>query len=143
MFSYSTVVDDLTPEMLGGGFFAGWPNPPTATTHLATLRGSSHVVLARREGEVVGFVNAISDGVMAAYIPLLEVLPAYQGQGVGTELLRRLLELLAPFYMVDVGCDPDIAPFYDRLGLRRGVLMFSRNYASPAFAAGANTDGHR
>ena len=39
-------------------------------------------MLARDDaGRVVGFVTAISDGVLSAYIPLLEVLPEYQGAG--------------------------------------------------------------
>lgn len=38
-------------------------------------------------------------------------------RGVGTELVRRLLAELESFYMVDVICDPDVAPFYERLGM--------------------------
>ena len=83
------------------------------------MRGSSHVVLARDGRRVVGFVTAISDGVLSAYIPLLEVLPEYQGRGIGKELTRRLLSSLDELYMVDVACDEDVAPFYESLGLMR------------------------
>jgi ribosomal protein S18 acetylase RimI-like enzyme len=47
-------------------------------------------------------------------LPLLEVLPEYQGQGVGTELVRRLLARLDSLYMVDLCCDAERG-----LGLRR------------------------
>ncbi len=32
--------------------------------------------------KVVGFITAISDGVISAYIPLLEVLPKYQNMKI-------------------------------------------------------------
>jgi len=83
------------------------------------LRGSSHVVLARDGRRVVGFVTAISDGVLSAYIPLLEVLPDFQGRGVGKELTRRLLAQLDGLYMVDLSCDEELVPFYEALGLTR------------------------
>jgi ribosomal protein S18 acetylase RimI-like enzyme len=91
-----------------------------AGTHLRILRGSSVVVLAidAANGRVVGFVTALSDGVLAAYLPLLEVLSAYRGRGIGRELVRRALAELGDLYMVDVVCDPDVLPFYRSLGLR-------------------------
>jgi ribosomal protein S18 acetylase RimI-like enzyme len=101
------------------GFFVGWPKPPSPERHLEILRGSSHVVLARDGERVVGFVTAISDGVISAYIPLLEVVPEYQGRGIGAELVRRLLAELEGLYMVDLCCDEDVVALYERLGLER------------------------
>jgi len=83
-------------------------------------------------GRVVGFVTAVSDGVLAAYVPLLEVLPDYQGRGIGSELMRRLLARLGDRYTVDLTCDEPLVPFYERLGLRRGVAMALRNPEAPA-----------
>ena len=116
---YRGDVDGIRPDQLAG-FFEGWPDPPSPATHLRILRGSSHVVAAvdPAADRVVGFVTAVSDGVLAAYLPLLEVLPAYRGRGIGSELVRRVLDALADHYMVDVMCDPDVVPFYQRLGLR-------------------------
>ena len=118
MIEYATDPSSVEPEHLQG-FFVGWPKPPSAERHLELLHGSSHVVLARDGGRVVGFVTAISDGLISAYIPLLEVLPDWQGRGIGTELMRRLLAQLDGFYMVDLCCDEDVVPFYERLGLER------------------------
>jgi ribosomal protein S18 acetylase RimI-like enzyme len=100
------------------GFFVGWPHPPSPAHHLRMLHGSRHVWLALDGEQVVGFVNAISDGFMTAYIPLLEVLPAWQGRGIGTELMRRMLDSLRVYYNIDLMCDPDVQPFYARLGMR-------------------------
>ena len=127
MVRYVCSADGVRPDMLGG-FFVGWHDPPTPERHLELLRGSSHVVLAIDDdiGAVVGFVTAVSDGVLAAYIPLLEVLPAYQGRGIGMELMRRILRKLDRLYMVDLVCDADVRAFYDRLGMKQASAMVIR-----------------
>jgi ribosomal protein S18 acetylase RimI-like enzyme len=131
---YRTGTEMLSSHQLRG-FFVGWPNPPTPDRFLSVLRGSSHVVTAWDDGRLVGFVNALSDGTLTAYLPLLEVLPTHQGQGIGSELVRRMLALLDSHYAVDVVCDEDLAPFYERFGLVRLAGMAHRNY--PTLEAGA------
>jgi predicted N-acetyltransferase YhbS len=128
---YSSRHTDIGPGHLEG-FFVGWPNPPDAATHLRLLQGSDAVVLARDEetGNVVGFITAITDKVLAAYIPHLEVLPDYQGQGIGAELARRMLEHLRDFYMIDLMCDPELQPYYERFGFLRAHGMVFRNYGN-------------
>ncbi|HOP06977.1 MAG TPA: GNAT family N-acetyltransferase [candidate division Zixibacteria bacterium] len=127
MIVYSSDFQGVDPSQLAG-FFVGWPNPPDQETHLRILKGSSHVVLALDGERVVGFINAISDGVLAAYLPLLEVLPEYQGRGIGGELVQRMLALLKDYYMVDLACDEALIPFYERFGLRRLTAAGRRNY---------------
>jgi ribosomal protein S18 acetylase RimI-like enzyme len=119
MPSYVDSAVGIRSDQLTGGFFVGWPSPPTAERHLDILRGSDAVVIAIEDDAVVGFVTAISEGVLSAFIPLLEVLPAYQHQGIATELVTRLLAQLEGLYMVDVCCDADLEPFYLRLGFHR------------------------
>lgn len=119
------------------GFFDGWPYPPSPEKHLAVLQGSSHVVLAEDAGRIVEFVTAISDGVLAAYIPLLEVRPEFRGHGVGSELVRRILAELGDLYMVDVVCDPDLIPFYQRFGLVPLAGLGRRNRSALRSLAGA------
>lgn len=133
MISYQETLDGVTAELLRG-FFVGWPSPPAPATHLRVLEGSRHIVLARDDatGQVVGYITAIGDGVLAAYIPHLEVLPAYQGRGIGGELVRRMLARLSAIYMVDLICDPELQPFYERLGMRPWTGMILRNYERQA-----------
>ena len=131
MIVYQETLENVTPAQLTG-FFVGWPQPPSPETHYRLLEGSQHVVLARdtEPEQVVGFVTAISDGVLCAYIPLLEVLPAYQGRGIGSALVRRLLAQLEGLYMIDLLCDAEVQPFYERLGLRPATGMMRRDYAT-------------
>ena len=121
--------DSIAPEALRG-FFVGWPNPPSSETHLKVLKSADKIVLAV-DGEnkkVVGFVTAITDGVISAYIPLLEVLPSYQHRGIGRELMRRMLDKFKHLYMIDLTCDLDRQDFYRQLGLRESTGMMIRNF---------------
>ena len=115
MIRYTDSLDGVDATHLDG-FFVGWPDAPSPATHLALLRGSAHAWLALDGERVVGFVTATSDGVLTAFIPLLEVLPDHRGRGIGAELVRRMLGTLDGLYAVDVVCDEDVMPFYERLG---------------------------
>ena len=133
MITYTDSAAAVTPDRLTG-FFVGWPNPPSPETHLRLLDGSDHVVLAVDDDadRVVGFVTAISDGVLSAYVPHLEVLPDYQRQGIGTQLMRRIVAKLDRLYMIDLLCDPELRPFYARLGMGPATGMMIRNYGRQA-----------
>lgn len=137
MIHYLHTTDDLEPHHLRG-FFRDWPNPPTPTTHLRLLRGSDAIALALTdtpERHVVGFATTITDGVLAAYIPLLEVLPEYRGRGIGRELIQRLLARLGHLYMIDVTCDSDVLPFYASIGMTPSTGASIRNHQHQAGAA--------
>lgn len=127
--NYQTHINDITADQLQD-FFDGWPNPPSAETHLKLLQGSSHVVIATdpETRRVVGFITAVSDGVLSAYIPFLEVIPSYKGQGIGTELVKRMFAELRHLYMIDLACDDDLVAYYEKFGMIRGNSMFFRNY---------------
>jgi ribosomal protein S18 acetylase RimI-like enzyme len=126
----------LNADQLGDGFFEGWPTPPSRERHLAHLRGAEVAIVAidPADGTVVGFVTAIGDGTLTAFVPLLEVLPAYRGRGIGRELVRRVLARLADRYSIDLVCDPELVPFYERLGGSAGTAVHWRNRG--ALAAG-------
>lgn len=129
MIRYTDRIDDLRAEQLEG-FFDSWPNPPTTETHLRLLHASDVAVVAIDDtGEkVIGFATAITDGVLCAYLSFLEVLPAYRHRGVGQRLVREVLDLLGPLYMVDTTCDRELQPFYAALGMQPALGMVIRDY---------------
>jgi len=126
---YKYEIDGVSADMLDG-FFVGWPHPPSAETHLQLLKNSSKVVIAVDENtnQVIGFITAISDGILSAYIPLLEVLPAYKNKGIGRKLVSRMLRELEGIYMVDLCCDDDLVPYYEEFKMIRTNGMILRNY---------------
>ncbi len=129
MITYVGTCDSITPENLRG-FFVGWPNPPSAETHLTILQRAHEIVLAvdSENQKVVGFVTAVTDGISSAYLPLLEVLPSYQHRGIGRELMRRVLDKFKNLYMVDLTCDTNLQDFYGQLGMRASTGMMIRNF---------------
>ena len=128
---YTDSLDGITPAMLDG-FFDGWVKRPSPQAHLRILQNSYLVILGidDHSGQVVGFINAISDGVLSAYIPLLEVRGDFRSRGIGTELTRRMLAKLKDFYMVDVLGDPKMQGFYERCGMTPAAGMMIRNPAA-------------
>ncbi len=126
--TFTASVHGIDEAALTGGFFDGWASPPSLEEHLALLRGSRHVALALQDDHVVGFANALSDGILSAYIPLLEVLSPYRRQGTGSKLVGMLLDEIGELYMVDVMCDDDVVPFYEALGFQPAVGAVRRNY---------------
>ena len=132
---YQISVANIQAVQLEGGFFEGWPNPPQAEAQLRILQGSSCVVLpVGQRGKVVGFITAISDGVSCAYVPHLEMLRQFRGNGIGTELVRRMLEQLADLYMVDLCCDDNVVSFYQTLGFHQCNAMVLRNHTRQSCA---------
>ena len=111
------------------GFFVGWPNPPTAATLRLLLQQSSYRVIACQGNQMVGYATGLSDGVLFAYLSSLEVLPRYQGQGLGRELVLRLLAEMPDVYAVDLICDPELQAFYERCGFTpySGAVIRRRN----------------
>lgn len=133
MITYMDSLEGVQPDQLQG-FFQRWASPPSPATHLQLLAGSSHFVLAQDSStqKVIGFVTAVGDGVLAAAIPLLEVRADWRGHGIGSELMRRILSKLDGYYMIDLVCDPELRPFYERFGLTAATAMSLRNYQNQA-----------
>jgi ribosomal protein S18 acetylase RimI-like enzyme len=129
MIEYINNLDNVNEEQLEG-FFVDWPNPPSKSKHLELLRNSSYIWLAldNKNEKVIGFINAITDQVLSAYIPLLEVLPEHQGKGIGKKLAELMIETLKTYYMVDIICDPNMQPFYEQFGMHKASGVSIRNH---------------
>lgn len=126
MITYRTGVGSVAPSQVSG-FFVGWPVPPSVEKLIEVMDSSYRRVWALEGERVVGYINAISDGVLTAFIPWLEVHPDYQGQGIGTELVNRLVAQLEGMYSIDLACDEDLIGYYERLGFFSFTAMGKRN----------------
>lgn len=80
---------------------------------------SSWYLLGAYDGErLVGFGRLVSDGVLHAMIYELIVLPEYQGQGIGGEILEKLVERCKEAGVRDIQlfCARGKQEFYERRG---------------------------
>lgn len=130
LIEYRNTAQGLNPGMLKG-FFEGWKNYPSDDKLFELIDNSDYKLIAvdSEKSIAVGFITAVSDNVLSAYIPLLEVIPGYRGKGIGSELVKRMLEMLKDFYMIDVACDKELQPFYERFGMKKYSSMILRNYS--------------
>lgn len=126
--TYKHYMPSMDTVEIADGFFDGWPNPPSKAVHRKILENSYLSIVAIEGNRIVGFVNIVSDGVLSAYIPLLEVVKDYQGQGIGKKLVEEALAATKDLYMIDVACDDDVVPFYEKFGMMKSNSMIFRNY---------------
>ena len=121
---------DNHSQLIAEGFFEGWLTSPGSAGLHRILRGShcSFVALNSARRCIVGFINCISDGVLTCFIPLLEVLPEYRKRGIARLLVERMIEDTKQFYMVDLLCDAELMPFYEKFGFKSSNAMVRRNY---------------
>lgn len=129
MIEYITSLDGLDSEQLQG-FFVGWRKPLTPNQHYRILQNSAYIVLAYDpdRAQVVGFINALSDGVHFAFIPMLEVLPEYQNRGIGKNLMEKMIQKLDHLTCIDLTCDEEMQSFYEKFGMLKSHGMVFRKY---------------
>jgi ribosomal protein S18 acetylase RimI-like enzyme len=107
----------------------GWQSRTRDRERFAQMvRGSALHVFAYDVENLVGYARAISDGAFNAYIAAVAVLPEYQRQGIGRELVRRLVDGRDHLTFV-LHADPDKHAFYLRCGFSLSSEMFRRRRA--------------
>jgi GNAT superfamily N-acetyltransferase len=83
------------------------------------LLASHALVTAWDDSTLVGLGNAISDGHLVVYYPHLLVLPEYQGRGIGTRLMKMLMERYHGFHQNMLVADSRVLDFYRKCGFER------------------------
>jgi GNAT superfamily N-acetyltransferase len=80
---------------------------------------ADHMVLAEREGEVVGFYSLVTEG--EPELDLMFVADAAQGLGLGERLFRDMAEAAAALGIaaVKIVSNPPAVGFYERMGAAR------------------------
>ncbi len=82
---------------------------------------NSLLTLAAYEGEtLVGLVRAVGDGYTVVFVQALLVLPAYQHQGIGSALLRAMLDRYRHVRQIELTTDSTekTIAFYKSMGFR-------------------------
>lgn len=83
------------------------------------LLNSHGLVSAWKSGELVGLGNALSDGYLVVYYPHLLIHPNYQGTGIGTCIMKRLMKKYESFHQHILVADGKAIEFYKKCGFKR------------------------
>ena len=124
---------DVDPRAIGAVYKAvGWEGAARDLDQLGrALRGSAEVASAWHAGRAVGVARMLSDGVMQAYINGVAVHPEYQHRGVGSRLVRMLIES-NPGLHFHLRTRSRRFGFYGRLGFVRDETGMERFPDPPA-----------
>ena len=71
---------------------AYWSTGRPRATQDRLIDEASRVVGVYDAGRQIGFCRAFTDGLAAAYLADVYVLPAYRGRGLGEELVREMID---------------------------------------------------
>ena len=87
---------------------------------VVSMKNSGSVFTAWDDNKLVGLINALDDSVMTAYVHYLLINPAYQGKGIGKELVHLVSEKYKDYLrIVLVAYDKEIG-FYEQCGFEIG-----------------------
>ena len=116
MITYKTV-NNFTKEELQRLFLSvEWSSGHFPDKLVLAMRGFSTVCSAYDGNKLVGMACAMDDGVMNAYLHYLLVDPAYQGQGIGRELVEMIKQKYKDYLRIAViGYDVELS-FYENCG---------------------------
>lgn len=97
----------------------GWTNYTNNPDQLAQgLRGTLYLLAAYDKDKLVGLLRAVGDGHTIMFVQDIIVLPDYQRQGIGTQLLKQTLDEFKEVYQLHLmtANDEKTKAFYTSLG---------------------------
>lgn len=111
----------------------GKRRPMDDADHLAQMiTGSNLIVTARIEGNLVGFLRGLTDHCYRCFIADLAVANAYQGKGIGRQIIQ-FIRVLQPQARLILFAAEDAEPFYRKLGFRLHERCYQLKPEEPVF----------
>lgn len=100
----------------------GWTNYTDHPEMLEQAYKNSLLILgAFDDNKLLGVIRVVGDGASVVFIQDILVLPEYQRQGIGTQLLRTVMTQFSSVYQMELMTDntPKTMAFYKSLGFSK------------------------
>ena len=97
----------------------GWTNYTENPDMLKKAYENSLLTLGAYDGDkLVGVIRTVGDGYSIVFIQDILVFPEYQRKGIGTQLIREVMERFSSVYQMELMTDnaPETISFYQSVG---------------------------
>jgi aralkylamine N-acetyltransferase len=110
-------IEQITLLYRSQGWWNGSDNPDLV---LRIIQGSHCFVVAQEGPEIVGMGRAISDRTSDAYVQDVTVKKNFRGQGIGTYIIRMIINRLKMdgVFWIGLIAEKGSHGFYERIGFR-------------------------
>ena len=114
---------------------AGWTDSVANPVEFRELVSrSSRSIVALENGEVIGFLRALTDGMSNGYISMVVVAENHRRKGVGRALVQSVMGSNRNMTWVLRARPDGIAEFYEKIGFVRSQVAMERVRAKSADA---------
>ena len=106
----------------------GWSHRITSLEQFTALVNASACnFIALKDGQVIGYIRGITDGLSNGYISMLVVASDYRKQGVGRDLVQAVINSApSATWVLRAGCEGS-ANFFEKLGFEVSTMAMERN----------------